>query len=101
MKWLRYVKEVFAIFDTRKSHDLLSLINYGCHTIKFTSEIGKKEQRPFLDVLVRGNCTNNLEDDVRILILRNTYLTTHILVDNKDGHFKLCDSSNFNFLTQF
>ena len=54
--WVRYVDDVFAILDNETDHlALLDEINSLSPTIKFTFEMEKDGQLPFLDCNVRNS----------------------------------------------
>lgn len=58
--WLRYVDDVFAIFD--KSQDLnlfVQNLNSFFPTIKFTFEVQSENKLPFLDILLINDPTSN------------------------------------------
>jgi hypothetical protein len=63
--WLRYVDDIFAIFDTNicQIDDFISSLNHKFTSIKFTYELEKEGKLPFLDTLVIRN-NNHLEFDV-------------------------------------
>ena len=63
--WLRYVDDIFAIFDTKNCNidDFINSLNNRFETIKFTYEKEEHGQLPFLDTLVIRN-KNCLEFDV-------------------------------------
>lgn len=59
---------------------------------KFMFWIGNKDQRPFLDVLVTGNCTKRLECDV---FRKDDH--SHISIPNNSHHCKPHEMASLNF----
>ena len=61
--WVRYVDDIFAIFDTKKCsvQDFLLVLNSEFNTINFTVEQEVSGQLPFLDTLVVRNSKNIIE----------------------------------------
>lgn len=64
--WLRYVDDVFAIFNKNENFDtFLTNLNSLNANIKFTYEIEENQILPFLDLLIiRNKLSNKLEYDI-------------------------------------
>ena len=64
--WLRYVDDIFAVFDTKVANidQFVSKLNSRFPSVKFTYEMENNEQLPFLDSLVIRNRENKLEIDI-------------------------------------
>lgn len=92
--WLRYVDDVFVIFNTQSCdiEQFLENMNSRFRSIKFTYEIEKSEQLPFLDTLVIRN-NNKLDFDI---YRKDTNTDRYITADsfNCPQH----KNASFNFL---
>ena len=64
--WLRYVDDIFAVFDTKVADidQFVSKLDSRFPSVKFTYEMENNEQLPFLDSLVIRNRENKLEIDI-------------------------------------
>lgn len=92
--WLRYVDDIFAIFDTKRC-DLATFIlqlNSQFQSIKFTHEVAKDHRLPFLDTAVINN-NNILEIDI---YRKETSTFRYITNDSK--HCNQHKLASFNFL---
>lgn len=93
--WLRYVDDIFAVFDTKVGNidDFVNNLNNRFPSIKFTYEIENNGQLPFLDVLVIRNTENKLEFDI---YRKDT--NTHRYIPNDSNHCVQHKMASFNFL---
>ncbi|KAJ8947216.1 hypothetical protein NQ318_001502 [Aromia moschata] len=93
--WIRYVDDIFAVFDTQaiSLDNFVAKLNNRFPTIKFTYEMEHNEQLPFLDVLIIRNSENKLEFDVYI---KETATLRYIL--NDSHHPFQYKMASFNFL---
>lgn len=92
--WIRYVDDVFAIFDTSKCNiqNFINDINSKCPSIKFTYELEKDNRLPFLDMYVIRN-SKWLEIDI---YRKKTSVNRFILEES--NHCMQHKLANFNWL---
>ena len=83
--WFRYVDDIFAVFDTKNNNlnDFINTMNAQYKNIKFTCEIEKNGQLPFLDTLIIRN-NNKIEFD----IYRKDTTTKRYITSDSNHHYQ-------------
>ncbi|CAI2738282.1 unnamed protein product [Dicrocoelium dendriticum] len=93
--WIRYVDDTFVVIKRDSMQNTNELINNTFQDIKFTIELEKDNQLPFLDVLVQRNTDGTLQT----CVYRKKTHTDQILNYHSNhplNHKKSCIQSLFN-----
>ena len=92
--WLRYVDDIFAVFDTQKYdiNDFINRLNEVHASINFTYETEQNGSLPFLDIKVIKN-QGHLEFDI---YRKNTHTDNYIKSDSHQPHQQ--KMATFHFL---